>query len=115
MGAYLKAKEGESTIFVTSNPEKAEVFLNDSYIGLTPLKIKKIFPGEYSLAFMKPGYHLYKNTFIVYSGEDYEIIADLEVKTQEKTLFEEFPFIEEKLILMGLIIYSFIVSFLKDL
>lgn len=115
VGAYLKAKEGESTILVTSNPEKAEVFLNDSYIGLTPLKIKKIFPGEYSLAFMKLGYYLYKKTFVVYSGEDHEIIADLEVKAQEKTLFEEFPFIEEKLILMGLIIYSFIVLFFKDL
>ena len=115
VSAYLKAKEGESTILVTSNPEKAEVFLDDTYIGLTPLKIKKIFPGEYSLAFMKPGYYSYKTAFRVYSGEDHEIIADLEVTAQKKTLFEEFPFIEEKLILMGLIIYSFIVLFFKDL
>jgi len=83
VGAYLENKEGESTILVTSNPEKAEAFLNDTYIGLTPLTINKIFPGEYSLAFMKPGYHLYKTTFTVYAGEDHEIIAEME---EDKTV-----------------------------
>jgi len=78
VGAYLEKKEGESTILVISKPEKAEVFLDDTYIGLTPLTIKKIFPGQYSLAFMKTGYHLYKKTFTVYAGEDHEIIAELE-------------------------------------
>ena len=78
----LKQKVGNSTLFISSNPEKAETFLDDTYIGLTPLTINRIFPGEYILAFMKPGYHLYKKTFTVYAGEDHEIIAEME---EEKT------------------------------
>jgi hypothetical protein len=111
----LKQKEGNSTLFVTSNPEKAEVCLDNTYIGLTPLKIKKISPGEHSLAFIKPDYHLCKEIIQIYSGEDHEITADLQPKVQERTLFEEYPFIEEKLFLIGLVIFSFVVLFFKDL
>ena len=111
----LKQKEGNSTLFVTSNPEKAEVCLDNTYIGLTPLKIKKIPPGENSLAFIKSDYHLYKEIIQIYPGEDHKITVDLQPKVQERTLFEEYPFIEEKLFLIGLVIFSFVVLFFKDL
>ena len=113
-GSGLKQKEGNSTLFVISNPEKAEVCLDNTYIGLTPLKIKKIPPGEHSLAFIKSSYHLYKEIIQIYPGEDHEITADLQPKVQERTLFEEYPFIEEKLLLIGLVIFSFVGLFFKN-
>ena len=50
----LKPKEVNSTTFVSSNPRGAEVFLDDTYIGLTSLKLKKdtfggISPGFYEI------------------------------------------------------------------
>lgn len=80
----LKQKVGNSTLFISSNPEKAEAFLDDTYIGVTPLKVEKILAGGHSLAFMKPGYHLYKKTYTIYPAEDREIIAELE---EDKTVY----------------------------
>ncbi len=82
----LKQKVGNSTLFITSIPEKAETFLDDTYIGVTPLKVDKILAGAHSLAFMKPGYHLYKKTFPIYHGTDREIIAELE---EDKTVYAQ--------------------------
>ena len=65
----LKPKKVNSTIFVSSNPLGAEVCLDNTYMGLTPLKIKKTPSGEYRLAFMKAGYYLTKRIFTVNSGE----------------------------------------------
>lgn len=82
----LKQRVGNSTLFISSNPEKAEVFLDDTYIGVTPLKVENIFAGGHSLAFMKPGYHLYKKTYAVYPATDREIIAELE---EDKTIYAQ--------------------------
>lgn len=110
----LKPKDGNSTIFVSSNPRGAEVFLNDTYIGLTPLKLEKTPLGEYRLAFMKEGYYLAKKNFIVNSGEDDYVIVDLQAKPQEKYLFKEYPFTEKELVLLYLVIFSIAVLFSKD-
>lgn len=80
----LKQKVGNSTLFISSTPKKAEAFLDNTYIGVTPLKVENILAGGHSLAFMKPGYHLYKKTYAVYPATDREIIADLE---EDKTVY----------------------------
>ena len=80
----LKQKVGNSTLFISSTPEKAEAFLDDTYIGVTPLKVENILSGMHSLAFMKPGYHLCKKTYAVYPATDREIIAELE---EDKTVY----------------------------
>jgi hypothetical protein len=82
----LKQKVGNSTLFISSTPDKAEVFLDDTYIGVTPLKVEKILAGAHSLAFMKPGYHLYKKTYAIYPATDREIIAELE---EDKTVYAQ--------------------------
>ena len=74
----LEQKVGNSTLFISSTPEKAEFFLDDTYIGVTPLKVEKVFAGGHSMAFMKPGYYLYKKTYAIYHGTDREIMAELE-------------------------------------
>lgn len=82
----LKQKVGNSTLFINSNPEKAEAFLDDTYIGVTPLKVENILAGGHSMAFMKPGYHLYKKTYAIYHGTDREIMAELE---EDNTVYAE--------------------------
>jgi hypothetical protein len=79
----LKQKVENSTLSIFSTPETAEVFLDDTYIGVTPLKVENILAGAHSLAFMKPRYHLYKKTFYIYPASDCEIIAELE---EDKTV-----------------------------
>ena len=110
----LKPEDGNSTIFVSSNPQEAEVFLNDTYIGLTPLKLKKTPLGEYRLAFMKDGYYLAKKNFTVNSGEDGQIIVDLQAKPRGKYLLKEYPFSEKELVLLCLVIFSIVVLLSKD-
>ena len=83
VGGSLKQKVGNSTLFISSTPEKAEAFLDDTYIGETPLKVENILAGGHSLAFMKPGYHLYKETYTIYHGTDHDMIAELE---EDKTV-----------------------------
>ncbi|MBU4603185.1 PEGA domain-containing protein [bacterium] len=82
----LKQKVGNSTLFISSTPEKAEAFLDDTYIGDTPLKVEKILAGMHRLVFMKPGYHLYEKPFAIYPAEDHEIIATLE---EDKTVYAQ--------------------------
>ncbi len=45
---------------LTSSPSNAKVYLNDEYIGLTPLDIKTV-SGNYKLRLEKDGYAKYKN------------------------------------------------------
>jgi hypothetical protein len=80
----LEQKVGNSTLFISSNPEKAEVFLDNTYIGVTPLKVEKVLAGGRRLAFMKPGYHLYKKTYEIYPATDREIMVELE---EDKTVY----------------------------
>lgn len=110
----LKQKEGNSTLFISSNPEKAEVFLDSTYVGLTPLRIKKITPENHELTLIKYGYQFYKEYIEIYPGEDHEISADLHAEVQEKTLFKEFPFIEKEILLFVLIVFSLFIIFKYD-
>lgn len=82
----LEQKVGNSTLFINSTPEKAEVFLDDTYIGVTPLKVEEVLAGGRRLVFMKPRYHLYKNTYEIYPAKDREILAELE---EDKTVYAQ--------------------------
>ncbi len=50
--AVNAAKEG--TLTVTSDPEGVEVWLDDKYIGDTPIKNKKLRTGKYSIKLIDP-------------------------------------------------------------
>ena len=82
----LKQKVGNSTLFINSTPEKAEAFLDDTYIGVTPLKVEKVLAKGHRLVFMKPGYHLKEKIFPVYCGTDREISVELE---EDNTVYAE--------------------------
>ena len=80
----LEQKVGNSTLFISSTPEKAEAFLDDTYIGVTPLKVEKVLGGRHRLIFMKPSYHLHEKIFYIYPASDCEIIAELE---EDKSIY----------------------------
>lgn len=55
--------KGLGTLDVKTDPEGAEVFVDDVSIGRTPLSFSKIFPGKHRLLIRKGGYFDYETTF----------------------------------------------------
>ncbi|MBU4491544.1 MAG: PEGA domain-containing protein, partial [Euryarchaeota archaeon] len=84
--AWLNQKVGNSTLFISTTPDRAEAFLDDTYIGVTPLTVEKVLATGHRLVFMKPGYHLQEKIFPVYHGTDCEISVELE---EDKTVYAE--------------------------
>ena len=82
----LKQKVGNSTLFISTTPDRAEAFLDDTYIGITPLKVEKVLAKGHRLVFMKPGYHLQEKIFPIYHGTDREISVELE---EDKTVYAQ--------------------------
>lgn len=48
--------ESGTKVFFKTSVQKAQVFLNSEYQGLTPLEIKDLIPGSYRLTLKKKGY-----------------------------------------------------------
>jgi hypothetical protein len=63
----LQARPGD--VMVSSTPSGAAVFLEDRRIGETPLELKNMQPGEYTLLFRKPGFDDIKEKITVISGK----------------------------------------------
>jgi len=82
--AWLNQKVGNSTLFIYSTPDKAKAFLDDTYIGVTPLRVEQILAGRHRLVVMKSGYHRYEKIFSIYHATDQEITAELE---EDKTVY----------------------------
>ncbi len=53
---------------VTSNPSKADVYLNDEFKGTTPVTVKSLKPGTYSVHLTKEGYYDFGSTITLESG-----------------------------------------------
>lgn len=47
---------GEAGVFITTDPEDADVSVNGFYQGTTPITLEGLEPGEYSVKVTKPGY-----------------------------------------------------------
>ena len=65
----LKPKPEEAYINVNSTPTGADIYLNGSYIGKTPISNYEVDPGTHTLLLVKEGYEDYTETFTISEGE----------------------------------------------
>ena len=66
----------DGVLRITSNPELAEIEINNAFNGLTP-RGKAVKPGEYTITVSKDGYKQWQREVLVDPGETVEIHADL--------------------------------------
>jgi hypothetical protein len=64
-----KPRVDPTELRITTNPDKADVFVDDDRKGTTPLTLKNITPGEHSLTISKDGYEKRSEKFNIASGE----------------------------------------------
>jgi hypothetical protein len=64
-----KPRVDPAELRITTNPDKADVFVDDDRKGTTPLTLKNITPGEHSLTISKDGYEKRSEKFNIASGE----------------------------------------------
>ncbi len=72
VNAVLKAPPTPSgingTLSVSSSPSGAQVFLDDQLVGITPVSISTIVPGQYGLLLKMSGYNDYINQVQIAAG-----------------------------------------------
>jgi len=107
----LVAKTGDTTIRITTNPKGAAVYFDSTFIGEGPVTLKKVAPGEHLLKVSKKGYEDWLDSFTSHPGEYYFIETFLEPKSYENSESNKFSYIVPNLVLVGLLVFSFIVLF----
>lgn len=65
----LKPISIEGAFYITSNPDKAEVYINGDRKGRTPLKVEKLKPGRYQITIIKSGYETFVAYYEIFSGQ----------------------------------------------
>jgi len=75
------AETEEASLFVESNVNKAEVYLNGVFMGHTPLTVRPVEPGIWQLTVRKDGYYQESYTIKIAAGEQKKITVDLEPVT----------------------------------
>lgn len=65
------------SISINSSPQGADVYLDDFYEGLTPLNIRNIETGQYSLKITLPGYQQWEDDISVLPSQVTRISAEL--------------------------------------
>jgi len=85
IGYYKKAKEGLTGIgFFESLPPKANVYLDKTLIGVTPLK-KELLSKSYTLRFVKAGYTSYEMSMEIQKTVVSNFKIDLNLQPNWKT------------------------------
>ena len=67
----------KGSLTITSEPSEAEVYLNNTLIGKTPLDGYQVIPGSYDLKIVKEGYQEYRVTVTIKPGETKSIMVAL--------------------------------------
>ncbi len=70
------------SIYATSTPSGAAIYLNGNYRGVTPLTISSITPGTYQIEADLPGYQPYSTTVSVSAGQTSTILFPLQAIAQ---------------------------------
>jgi hypothetical protein len=65
------------SVFVSSQPSGAEVYLNGDYRGISPIVITDLWPGRYTIMAEKSGYKTYTTTASVSSGGQSDVYCPL--------------------------------------
>jgi len=73
----LNTEEEDTGLRIRSDPSGADVYLNNRYMGFTPLRIEDIDPGRYKITLKMDGYYS-ESKWITYSGEYESFYFDLE-------------------------------------
>ncbi len=66
-GKFSGGQLDQGNLYVVTVPEKAHVYMDDQYLGVTPVRITGLKPGYNSVIITKPGYLDYKITKYVES------------------------------------------------
>ena len=56
------------TLLVSSSPAGAQIFLNNQFVGITPVTLSAVAPGEYALILKMDGYSDYSNRVQIGAG-----------------------------------------------
>ncbi len=67
----------QGTLYITSSPSNAEVYINGERKGRTPIKIEKLKPGRYQITVIKAGYETFVQYYEVLAGETRNIFVQL--------------------------------------
>ncbi len=59
----------QGSLNISSQPEEAQIFLDGESVGVSPIILKDIEPGEHKLGFQKEGYHPYETSVKVGTEE----------------------------------------------
>jgi hypothetical protein len=71
---------------VTSDPSGADIYVDDTYVGVTPLYRYELSPGTYTVRVSKSGYEDYTTTVTITAGQETTVSATLEPITPSETL-----------------------------
>ncbi|MDR3002449.1 MAG: PEGA domain-containing protein [Fibromonadaceae bacterium] len=74
------------SLFVQSQPSKAQVFMNENFMGLTPLLLENINPGTIPVALRLKGFSEHKESAKILSGKKTEINASMSRQTGKLTI-----------------------------
>ena len=73
-------------VSIASKPNKAEVYINGKYAGLTPINDYKFIPGRHNIEIKKKGYETYKERIQIKEGEGRKKINVVLAKIEKGTL-----------------------------
>lgn len=77
ISADLKPQEEQGSISINSDPQGADIYLDDKYEGLTPLNLQNIAAGEYEVKISLPGYEEWVEEVTVSSSRTARVYAEL--------------------------------------
>jgi hypothetical protein len=78
--ADLKPQEEQGSISINSDPQGADIYLNDEYEGLTPLNLQDISAGEYKVKVSLPGYEEWVEEVTVSASRTARVYAELKYR-----------------------------------
>lgn len=71
------APPATATAEIISTPSGAEVYVNNVFLGITPLSFQNVTPGAYTVELRMEGYTPYSTSGVVTGGQNIQIIAAL--------------------------------------
>lgn len=75
--AGIRLNGTSGSVFIYSIPSNADVFLDQEFMGTTPLTLTSIEPGYHTLRVAKTGYRDYNKEFLIRDGEQKRLIVQL--------------------------------------
>jgi hypothetical protein len=66
-----------ATAQISSTPSGAEVYINNVYVGITPLTFMNVAPGQYAVELRLAGYNTFSTTGEVTPGQNVQVFAAL--------------------------------------